>query len=75
VVYHANASNLNVSLDYLEGQVQLRVQDDGMGFNPHQVDQSGHFGLSGMQERTRLAGGRLSVHSQKDRGTTVQLTI
>jgi hypothetical protein len=35
----------------------------------------GHFGLPGMQERAKLAGGKLALLSGRDSGTEVDLTV
>jgi signal transduction histidine kinase len=35
----------------------------------------GHFGLRGMRERAKLAGGKLTVWSGLDTGTEVELSI
>ena len=51
----------------------LTVADDGAGFEaPDDLDQlpaCGSFGLRGMRERARLAGGDLSVESEPGDGT------
>ena len=36
---------------------------------------AGHHGLPGMQERARLAGGKLTVFSRLDNGTEIELSI
>jgi two-component system sensor histidine kinase UhpB len=57
--------------------VELRVRDNGKGFNPAAVDgdENGGIGLSGMAERARLVGGELSVTSTPGAGTRVRLYI
>ncbi len=78
--HHANARSLTVQLSITSttsGQdgTSLIVSDDGIGFNPQQVSQSGHFGLSGMKERAALAGGDLAIDSQPGQGTTLRFTL
>jgi two-component system sensor histidine kinase UhpB len=37
----------------------LTVADDGVGFEMGKIDKAGHFGIAGMRERARMAGGSL----------------
>ncbi len=58
--------------------MRLRVRDDGIGIDPAVLraeGRAGHFGLHGMRERSKLAGGKLTVWSGLDAGTEVELTI
>jgi signal transduction histidine kinase len=72
--HHANAQRLTVQLNIERTGVTLLVQDDGIGFAEEEAA-AGRFGLHGMRERARLAGGGLSVDSQPGEGTAVQLRI
>lgn len=75
VVHHANARKLSLRLDTKSGTVTLTIYDDGVGFDPRDKAISGHFGLVGMHERAKLAGGVLTIESQKGKGTKVTLEI
>jgi two-component system sensor histidine kinase UhpB len=57
--------------------VELRVRDNGRGFDPAAAHDGtgGGIGLSGMAERARLVGGELTVTSQPGGGTRVRLYI
>jgi signal transduction histidine kinase len=74
IVNHSRAKNFNVHLSN-NGHTTLTVQDDGIGFNADAKGPTGHFGLVGMHERAKLAGGMLKIESQKGKGTQVVLTI
>ena len=59
-------------------QLRLRVRDDGKGIDPKVLNgdgRAGHFGLPGMRERAKLVGGKLTVWSELDSGTEVELSI
>ena len=59
-------------------QFSLRVVDDGKGIDPAVLSagaRAGHHGLPGLNERAQLAGGKLSVWSQLNSGTVIELTI
>jgi hypothetical protein len=56
----------------------LRIRDDGKGIDPKVLGgdgRTGHYGLPGMRERARLVGGKLTVWSELDSGTELELTI
>jgi signal transduction histidine kinase len=73
--HHANARTLTVQLSVDGPAVLLLVRDDGLGFDVRQGKASGHFGLSGLQERAHLAGGQLTIDSRRGQGTTIRLII
>ena len=72
VVRHAKASQVEISLKQEGAVIELRIRDNGQGFNTKQTF-SGHYGLSMMRERAEAAGLLLSVTSQPGQGT--ELTI
>jgi two-component system NarL family sensor kinase len=70
---HAEASRVELSLRTLRDQVELRVADNGRGFNengPLAPPEPGHLGLASMRERAELMDGTLEIESS-DRGTRV----
>ncbi|HET9496338.1 MAG TPA: GAF domain-containing protein [Chloroflexia bacterium] len=78
---HADARHVRIALQVEAGQVVMTVEDDGVGFTPASVlsprerSAEGGFGLLGMQERTVLLGGTLSVSSAPGKGTRLHATI
>jgi len=74
IARHAQATQTWVQVSVSDSQLCLEVRDDGMGFDPEAVD-AGHYGLLGMRERTRLAGGTLDVSSQQGQGTTIKVRL
>jgi signal transduction histidine kinase len=75
VVQHANAQHLGVRLTTGDGDVELIVRDDGIGFTRDQAHRPCHFGIAGMEERALLAGGVLTITGMPGAGTTVCLVI
>jgi signal transduction histidine kinase len=55
--------------------VELRVRDNGKGFDAGRSADGQGIGLSGMAERARLVGGELTVTSSLGSGTRVRLYI
>lgn len=74
-VRHAEAKTLWVTLIHSAKQLQLRIRDDGQGFDPSHPAPSGHYGVAGMKERASVIGGTLQVESSLGEGTTVQLVV
>jgi len=71
---HAEAGHVEVELSADEHGTELRVSDDGRGFDPS-AESGGGLGLKGMAERARLIGGELDVRSAPGGGTTVTLRL
>ena len=75
---HAQAKRIEVEIRYDERQLRLRVRDDGKGIDAKHLKEegrAGHYGLRGMRERAKLMGGKLTVWSELDAGTEVELRI
>jgi two-component system sensor histidine kinase UhpB len=68
---HAEAREVELSLQRLGGSVVLEVRDDGRGF----TGLAEGSGLMGMRERAALVRAELSVISQPRHGTTVRLKV
>lgn len=76
IAQHARAGQVWVSAVQGTGGVEIIVRDDGAGFAPGATEsQAGHYGLVGIRERARLAGGTLEVISAPGQGTTVRLYL
>ncbi len=72
---HAEASKVEVQIEFGEGKTRISVSDDGKGFElPEtlgELSRAGKLGLIGMEERVRLLGGSLGLESEPGKGTTV----
>jgi two-component system, NarL family, sensor histidine kinase UhpB len=81
VARHAGATVVEVELEEEDGRAELRVRDDGAGFDPGAIPRAGSegpgagLGLGGMAERARLVGGELDVRSAPGGGTSVTLRV
>jgi signal transduction histidine kinase len=72
---HAVATSVTVYLRVKGERVELEVVDDGKGFNPQAVSNSGGMGLVSMQERAEKLGGSLTILSAPEEGTKVKVTV
>lgn len=75
VVRHASATRVDVLVERCGDRVTVMVEDDGVGFDPDQVQRGEHFGLLGMRERAESLGGILTVESAPGVGTTVVVEV
>ena len=82
---HAQARNVLLHISRQDGQIFLKIEDDGIGLPEnlcqHQENAtgyqspSGHYGLRGMLERAKNAQGHLSIHPGNERGTSIEVTL
>ncbi|MEV6266732.1 sensor histidine kinase [Kribbella sp. NPDC051936] len=73
-VQHAEATTVDVALDYLGDRVALRIADNGVGFDTIRriaPSDTGGFGIAAMRARMEELGGSLHVGSSPRRGTTL----
>lgn len=79
-IKHGRARRARVRV-WREGEeVKLTVADDGVGFDVDEeilrrTTSGGKLGLSNMRERALMLGGRLSISSERGRGTTVTCAV
>ena len=69
---HAHAREAVICVEPGGARLVLTVRDDGCGFDPDEARRRGGFGLLGMEERAKLAGGTLRVRSEPGKGTQVR---
>jgi len=79
VARHARATHVDMRLSHDERMISVAVSDNGVGFDVEKalgrVGPAGSVGLLGMQERARLLGGQMDVHSRPGGGTTVRVEV
>ncbi len=75
VVRHARATRVDVLAERRGDRVMVMIEDDGVGFEPDQVQRGDHFGLLGLRERAEALGGTLTVESAPGAGTTVVVEV
>ncbi len=76
---HGAPRRLAVHLHQTDGELVISVVDDGCGFELSEVrsraTQSGHVGLSVMEERVAALGGKIDITSAPGHGTTVRARL
>lgn len=72
---HAKASRLEVYLTQNINSVQLKIIDDGQGFDIKTAKQKGNYGLRNIEERVKSLGGSLNIISNIGKGTSINIQI
>jgi len=76
---HAEATEVEITVEFEDNKVRISVTDNGKGFNLPQrmgdLAKYGRLGLAGMEERAGLVGGTLTVQSQPGVGSTVSVEL
>jgi signal transduction histidine kinase len=68
-------SRIRVTLAADGGHLQMKVMDNGPGFDPAQGSGGKHYGLQVMSQRAERIGGQLAVHSAPGQGTRVEVSV
>ena len=78
---HASANQVSVTISYMDDEVVLDVQDDGVGFGPAGAGKplsdgsAGGFGLVAMRQRVEQLGGTLLIESTPGHGTVTSRQV
>jgi len=81
IVKHSGASLAEIVVTRTEHEVLIAIHDNGKGFAvATDESEGGHrprrgFGLTGLEERARMLGGKLAVISTPGVGTTIRLVL
>lgn len=78
VLKHAQAGHVQLALALHDGQVSLRIDDNGKGFDPGQpldAQDAQHLGLATMHERASLLGGQFICTSAPGGGTQLHARV
>jgi ligand-binding sensor domain-containing protein/signal transduction histidine kinase len=73
-VKHAEASEIQLEVLAEPAELQIRIADNGLGFDPATAQRRGN-GLTNMRKRVEGIGGRFSIASSPGHGTTIDMTI
>jgi signal transduction histidine kinase len=75
ILRHAQATRVSVLIEEEEGEIVLKVEDNGRGITEEEKTGPRSLGLIGMRERAHLAGGRLEIMGIAGKGTTLMLRV
>lgn len=78
VVKHAHAGKIKVAIKTKDNNIQIIVEDDGIGFNPAEIAETApgkaQFGLFSIRERLEHFGGNMKIETAAGQGCRITLT-
>ena len=74
-VRHGGPCRIQVSLERVDGGLNLVIADDGPGFDPAAVRGRARLGLIGMRERAQRVGARWTLRSAPGQGTRIEVQL
>lgn len=72
---HARARQARIVFLHTDNQLDVMIQDDGVGISSGAQGKSGCYGLIGMQERIFVLGGTITIGNVKPHGVLIHATI
>jgi signal transduction histidine kinase len=76
---HSRASRIQVTIQFTAKSIRANIQDNGKGFwVPRAYDDlmsQGKLGLIGMQQRTKVLNGTLTINSESGKGTLISVEV
>ena len=72
-IKHAQATKIKIELaqGVRKNEVQLSVEDNGIGISIDRLENPDRFGVRGMKERMQALGGELNIQTSSQKGTVV----
>jgi len=75
ILKHSKAKNGTVKLDQLNGELQVVVFDDGIGFDVSEIQKKNGIGLSQVEARIKVLGGIIKFNNNKGNGTRIYISV
>ncbi len=75
ILRHAQATRVSVAIEEEDGNLVLKVSDNGRGITPAEVSNKQSLGLLGMRERAHLIGGHLDIAASREGGTVLRVCV
>lgn len=75
IIKHANASEVMIYLEEADDKFQLRIVDNGVGFNTRVNNDTKWYGFIEMKQRAMMINADLNIYSLKNRGTELVLVF
>jgi signal transduction histidine kinase len=72
---HAQASSVQIALDFSDGRITLSISDDGIGIGSRDPDARVGYGMGNLQQRVEDLRGRLAVRSTPGAGTHIEVSV
>jgi signal transduction histidine kinase len=75
IVKHANASSINISINYQHDMLMIVIKDNGRGFDLKELESNKGIGFRNMVNRMRLINGLIKVNSVAEKGSSITIEL
>jgi signal transduction histidine kinase len=75
VMKHSNASKSVLYVDQINKQLNIKIEDNGIGFDVNQVNKTNGFGLTQIKARIKNMDGDMIINSKKKQGTIITIKV
>jgi signal transduction histidine kinase len=75
VLKHAQASRVSIVVNHFDDQLNIIVEDNGIGFNTTAVQTKPGLGMLNLESRVHEVGGYMLLDSHQGKGTTIVVSI
>jgi len=75
IVKHAKATEVLLQLNFTNGLIMATLEDNGIGIEMEKIKEGKGIGLSNIKSRIEYVGGRFAIHSEKGKGTSVNIEL
>lgn len=77
IIKHSNAENAQILLKQFDGNLQVRIFDDGTGFDVEKMreNHTGGLGLSQIEARIKVMNGVFNINSSEEIGTRIFINV
>lgn len=72
---HSQATLIKIHLDLGNDVLRVTVDDNGRGFDPESLKESGNLGLKLIRERSEMLGGKFEIDSAIGSGAKISFTV
>jgi signal transduction histidine kinase len=74
-VKHAECSEINFSLFYLPNKIEMKISDNGVGFDHDEAIKKQGLGIKNIYKRVAMIGGTVLITTSKNKGTSIFITV
>jgi len=75
VIKHAQASEVLLQLNLINGLILATIEDNGIGFETDKLNEGNGIGLSNIKSRIEYLGGKFMIHSEKGKGSSFNIEL
>ena len=75
IIRYSKATDVFIDVVLIDSILNIKVADNGIGFDTNKIDTMKSHGLKGMRERVMALNGTIKISSILNEGTTIEVTI